>query len=158
VDTQTLPSPPAAAADTVSGGVDPKTGMVESKFIATLRTTLMENPAGRPWPSKDLIKDPEKALAQMSAMFRALFKRLELKDDLAAGPANSATRVVSDMLGKSKWPQANARFPVPAEYNDKKFIRAFRRYEVACAMSIFYQAFHGAGGGGVPTDWPPKNP
>lgn len=139
------------------GGVDPKTGMVESDFITTLRQTLMGQDKNL-WPPDKLIDEPEKALKQVTAMFRALFMRVERRKALPAAPENSALGIVSKMLKKSKWPnEKDKKFPVPAAYKDDEVL-AFRRYEVTCAMALFYQSFHGAGGGGVPTDWPPKNP
>lgn len=158
MDTQTVPSPPAAAAETLGGGVDPKTGMVESNFIATLRATLMENPAGKPWPSIELENQREKILSQMTTMFRALFMRVERRRAIPKASKKSALGVVTTMLGKSKWPKPNdTKFPVPDEYKDAELVLAFRRYEVCCAMNIFYQAYHGSGGGGGSSpDWPPK--
>lgn len=158
MDTQTVPSPPAAAAESLGGGVDPKTGMVESDFIATLRATLLENPAGKPWPPVELVNEREKVLSQMTTMFRALFMRVERRRVIPKASKKSALGVVSAMLAKSKWPKVDDRkFPVPAGYSDPRFVLAFRRYEVCCAMNIFYQAFHGAGGGGGSSpEWPPK--
>jgi hypothetical protein len=158
VDTQTVLSPPASAADVVSGGVDPKTGMVESKFIAALRATLIDNPAGKPWPPVDLINEREKILAQMTAMVRALFMRVERRRAIPKASKKSALGIVSAMLKASKWPKnPDKTFPVPDEYSDPKFVLSFRRYEICCAMNIFYQAYHRAGGGGAASpEWPPK--
>ena len=160
MDTGTV-QPPVVETSTNNrpGGVDPRTGMVESKFIAGLRNTLMpDGNLPQPWPPRGIINDRAKLVAEMTTMFRALFLRFEKHLDIPRGPANSALRVVSDMLKGSKWPLADRKFPLPAEYNNKKGKVAFRRYEITCAMALFYQALHGAGGGGVPTDWPPKDP
>ncbi len=158
MDTQTVPSPPASAADIVGGGVDPKTGMVESEFIATLRATLIENPAAKPWPPVDLINEREKILTQMTAMFRALFMRVERRRPIPKAPAKSALGVVTAMLKKSKWPKnPDTKFPVPDEYSDPSLVLSFRRYEICCAMNLFYQAYHRAGGAGSSSpEWPPK--
>lgn len=159
MDTQTISPPAAAAVESIAGGVDPTTGMVESEFISTLRSILI--PKGKkkgPWPPREVLDDPAKVLAQMKAMFGALFDRLELHTDLRRGPTGSAQRIVFDMLAGSDWPNPkDKRFPVPSEYSGKKLALAFRRYEISCAMAIFYRAFHRAGVAGSPTEWPPKN-
>jgi hypothetical protein len=134
-----------------SPGPDPKTGMIESRFLKKLRSTL----EGR-WPPDAAIRDGAKARDQMTAMFAALFNRLDLHEDLRKGPKGSAQRIVFEMLAGSDWPFGNKDFPVPRGWSGEKLL-AFRRYEVSCAMAIFYRSFHRTGPMGSPREWPPKN-
>src|SRR5262252_1771094 len=91
VDTGTV-QPPIVETSTNKppGGVDPRTGMVESKFISGLRETLMGDDHPQPWPPRDIINDRAKLVTEMTAMFRALFLRFEKHLDIPRGPANSA--------------------------------------------------------------------
>ena len=138
-------------------GLNRKTGMMDSAFIKTLRSIV--TPKGEekgPWPPESVLRDASKVRDQMTAMFAALFDSLELHDELRKGPKDSAQRIVFDMLKGSAWPRADKKFPVPAKWSGDRLL-AFRRYEVSCAMSIFYRAFNRFGPTGSPTDWPPKN-
>ena len=138
-------------------GLDPKTGMVESAFIKELRAILIPKGDKRgPWPPRKLLPRPDKIRDQMTAMFTMLFDRLELHDDLQRGPENSAQRIVFDLLARTDWPFGEKDFPVPRKWSGKSLL-AFRRYEISCAMGIFYRAFNKFGPQGSPTDWPPKN-
>ena len=166
MDTQTVSPTAPADVEHVRGGVDPKTGMVESVFIRKLRAALKldcephTSDSTPSWPPKDLRRKREKVLAQMTAMFGALFKRIELHKKLPPGKAKSALRIVSDLLEGSKWPKVDKKFPVPAEYKKVDEIRTFRRYEATCALALFYQAFDRCGrgdAGGSPVAWPPKD-
>ena len=137
---------------TTRSGLDTKTGMVESVFTKTLRATVKEQ-----WPTKELHKDPARVRDQLVEMFGALFDRLELKAELGRGAKGSALRIVSDMLKDSEWPKTDMRFKVPRQWSEKR-LRAFRRYEVCCAMAIFYRAYHKTCTMmSSPTDWPPKS-
>jgi hypothetical protein len=161
VDTQTVSPTAPAAVEHGSGGVDPKTGMVESVFIATLRATLItKDEDDAPWPPKALRRKREKVLAEMTTMFGALFKRIELHKKLPPGRPKSALRIVSDMLKGSRWPKKDAKFPLPLGYDTDEDAKTFRRYEATCAMALFYQAYGRCGrgdAGGSPVDWPPKD-
>lgn len=140
-----------------NSGLDPKTGMVESEFIKTLRSILIPKGEKRgPWPPRKLIEEREKIRDQMTAMFESLFGRLELHDDLKKGPEKSAQRIVFDMLGRSDWPFGEKKFPVPSKWKGDRLL-VFRRYEISCAMALFYRAFNKFGPKGSPTEWPPKN-
>ena len=165
MDTQTVSPTAPASVDHANVGVDPKTGMVESVFIATLRTTLITEDENHEkhasWPPKALRRKREKVLAEMTAMFGALFKRIELHKKLPPGKSKSALRIVSDMLKGSRWPKIDdTKFPIPAGYDSDEDARTFRRYEAACALALFYAAYGLCGrgdSGGSPVDWPPKD-
>jgi hypothetical protein len=167
VDDQTI-SPAAAVTIPAEGkskgkkkekknGLNRKTGMIESAFIKTLRSIVTPKHEKKgPWPPESVLKDNSKVRDQMTAMFAALFDSLERHDDLRQGPKGSAQRIVFDMLKGSSWPLADKKFPVPGKWSGERLL-AFRRYEISCAMGIFYRAFNMFGPKGSPTDWPPKN-
>jgi hypothetical protein len=139
-------------------GLNRKTGMIESAFIKTLRSIVTPKHEKRgPWPPKNILDDSSKVRDQMTAMFAALFDSLERHDDLRPGPKGSAQRIVFDMLKGSSWPLVDKKFPVPRKWSVDERLLAFRRYEISCAMGIFYRAFNMFGPQGSPTDWPPKN-
>jgi hypothetical protein len=140
-----------------NSGLDPKTGMVESAFTKKLRSILFPKDSKRgPWPPRNLLGKTGKIGDQMTAMFSSLFNRLEQHDDLRKGPKDSAQRIVFDMLGSSDWPFGEKNFPVPGKWKGDRLL-VFRRYEISCAMALFYRAFNKFGPTGSPTEWPPKN-
>lgn len=159
MDNQYVQTSAHPTTDGNGGGVDPNTGMVESNFISKLRETILpDDEDDAPWPPEDFANDKEKALTQMNTLFKALFMRVERKRKLPDASPKSALGIVSAMLAGSKWPKVDdTKFPVPAEYQSELAKLSFRRYEVSCAISLFYHAFNEAGGAGSPTEWPPKN-
>ena len=152
-------NPPGPSTDLVAD-FDEKTGMVESAFVAKLRATLLTPmQEDMPWPSKKLKKQREKCLAQLAAVFRALFLKLETREALPKGAKGTAMAVVAGVLAGSKWPSLqDKKFPVAVEYADVDHFKVFRRYEIGCALQLLYEAYSSQAGGGIRGSYPPKIP
>ena len=154
------PMNPAGPSTDLVAEFDAHTGMVESAFIAKLRATLIVDPlSAMPWPTVKLRRDRKKCLTQMKNVFNSLFLKMETRAVLPKGSSGSAMAVISGVLQGSKWPNFDdKKFPVPAAYAKPDHFKTFRRYEIAGALQLLYQAYSRQGGGGIRDTWPPKIP
>ena len=139
-----------------------KFGMVDSKFIAKLRTEFLGAAGATLWgPGFASPASPNlKAMigADLADAFRSMF--LVLEDTVNApaplpGTTDSATQRVASVIAATGWPDNDTNFAVPAEWDEAD--QVFRRYEIACAVNILLQAYnlHFPGG---PPEWPPHKP
>ena len=139
-----------------------KFGMVESKFIARLRAEFLGAAGATLWgPGFASPADPNlkaKIGADLGDAFRSMFLVLEDTVNSPAplpGTADSATQRVASVITATGWPNNDTDFPVPNVWDDAD--QVFRRYEIACAVNIFLQAYNAHGPGGPP-EWPPHKP
>jgi hypothetical protein len=134
-------------------------GLLDSAFIIKLRETFITDDAQENLWNEDFV-DPDaadrKALiaADIASAFRSAFMRCEKHADPEPGTANSAAKMMAEVLEETDWPTNVAEFPVLGDFDAK----AFRRYEVACAMYIIMQAYQRGNPGGGPTSLPPSRP
>jgi len=134
--------------------IDPETGLVESEFLKQFRAKFVgaENP---PWP-RETTNTPMEFANEFVAVFRSLFMLLE--DDVVpqVGPAHSAKQMIKELVDETHWPNG-ATIPVPAPWKPTR-ARAFRRYEIAAAITILMRAYDKGGPGGDPSGYPPQRP
>jgi len=126
-------------------------GMVDSKFLKELREAFLSPAALSSLWNAQFTRSAapnrkELIAADIAGAFRSVFMRNEVPTlEPESGAANSATKLMKEvLLGDAKdWPRDLTKFPVPPPYR----AAAFRRYEIACAVSIIMQAYnkHGPG-------------
>jgi hypothetical protein len=150
--------------DTLPAEVTLVNGMADSAFIKKLREAFL-SPATSLSLWNNEFADPTASnrtdliAADIAGAFRSVFLRNEnsaLKPAPEPGAANSATKLMEELLldAAKEWPDDLTKFPVPAPYK----VAAFRRYEIACAVSVMMHAFNKGGPGGDPANFPPTRP
>jgi hypothetical protein len=136
--------------------IDPNTGMIETEFLKKFRKKFSSSDADNaPWPRQST-DTPLEYANEFVAVFRSMFMLLEHDIVPPEGPARSARQLIKELIAETGWPDGES-VPVPEPWIPTRY-RAFRRYEIACAINILMQLFNKGGPGGDPSGYPPKRP